>query len=951
MAEMENFNFDTSDTNFAEVSYDGSKVANQALAETDKIYAASYERAKANAIADAEMRSRNYQKFGKLIGQAAEFKKKLDQWNDTKQLEKDQTDGRYVGADGRVYDKDGNVIEGAKPEDIKPPKTEKENKEAEQKVVAEKQLNKESNALKVEAASETTVAVENANEHPENNDAVEEAVDTVKVSNIPTYDENSAASAKKAVNWSSTFVAKNLNTPLSNAMVPGANGRTYNQLFDEDPALAQEALNFWARSALMQSGALDHLKGRHKTKMLADLRKNIDGITNKSLNRKLEEELKLSEVLDVLNLADILVNNPQDASAYFFGTEDDPNSGLLNKFARTAPGGKKDMNYAFAKLGDRLEKAFNEGYIGTAELQMIRDLYFPQAGTKGKQTNLLDLNTTGSKLLDKKLGDLIMRSQKKENDNYEQDKKNKANSGILTIIGGYKEQNKNGQVVTQQQKDKDLAKLAKDLQIPVTSPLLDDLRNYYIPGDYDDDEEARWLILDVQRDGKIDGGDLEGRLAAIKNEKIREATRKRVESILKGFEPTEDFRKKANKRFNALANITADGTVLDPDKATDVVLTIISNMEQDYEILYAEGFAVGGTAQKAHDYAIDKIKAKHDDKNNYVEVIDEKTGEKKMVSPYRAPNMGIKDKDIKSAMLYDRTIDLLNKDMDGTLDSQGFLLGEMDAMPMAIRALKNETGVIPEYYINLSRKTGIHPLKLIKRRMEALGIDPKDADPNDLYFTRFDTFDESLSDRDKKRLNTFPTTSNAIQIVTQNKHGVSLYDTDSITNNPFYDSMSRKNATYDSFVDTTGRSYDLSETTPIQEMSMSDIGGLFSTSKNKSRSGIQYGPKIKVGRYDWNKDTFEAALKRSGLPPDAPFNAKNQNLLLDAHSKNVLYSDNQLTSIGAFTGDSDSQLSIEPVQVDFDESAIWNEEFSTEPFLSPNSLPMGLFDIYILNPQ
>ena len=79
-------------------------------------------------------------------------------------------------------------------------------------------------------------------------------------------------------------------------------------------------------------------------------------------------------------------------------------------------------------------------------------------------------------MLDKKLGDLIMRSQKKENDNYEQDKKNKANSGILTIIGGYKEQNKNGQVVTQQQKDKDLAKVAKDLQIPVTSPLLDDLR-------------------------------------------------------------------------------------------------------------------------------------------------------------------------------------------------------------------------------------------------------------------------------------------------------------------------------------------------------------------------------------------------------------------------------------------------------------------------------------------
>ena len=165
----------------------------------------------------------------------------------------DVTEGNYVGADGKVYGPDGKVIEGAKPEDISPPKTDKENKEAEQKVQAEKNLNKQSNALKVEAAGETTKAIENANEHPEDNDAVEEAVDTLKVSNIPTYDENSAATAKKAVNWTSSFVAKYLNEPVSNAMVPGANGRSYTQLYDEDPALAQEALNFWARSGLMQS--------------------------------------------------------------------------------------------------------------------------------------------------------------------------------------------------------------------------------------------------------------------------------------------------------------------------------------------------------------------------------------------------------------------------------------------------------------------------------------------------------------------------------------------------------------------------------------------------------------------------------------------------------------------------------------------------------------------------
>ena len=949
MAEMEQFNFDTSSTNYAEVSYDGSKVANQALAETDKIYAASYERAKANAIADAEMRSRNYQKFGKLIGQAAEFKKKLDQWNDTKALNEDVAEGNYVGADGKVYGPDGKVIEGAKPEDVSPPKTEKENKEAEQKVEAEKNLNKQSNALKVEAAGETTKAIENANEHPEDNDAVEEAVDTLKVSNIPTYDENSAATAKKAVNWTSSFVAKYLNEPVSNAMVPGANGRSYNQLYDEDPALAQEALNFWARSGLMQSGALDHLKGRHKTKMLSDIRKNIDGITNKSLNRKLEEELKLAEVLDVLSMADILVNNPADAEAYFFGTKDDPNSGLLNKYARGAPGGKKDMNYAFAKLGDRLEKAFDSGYIGTTELQQIRDLYFPQAGTDNKKTNLLGLNTTGSKLLDKKLGDLIRRAQKKDNDAYEAEKKNKANQGTLKLIEGYKAQHKEGKPVTQQQKDKDIAKLAKDLNIPVTSPLLKELTDYYIPGDYDDDEEARWLILDVQRDGKIDGGDLEGRLAAIENETIREETRKRVESIMKGFEPSDANRKKANKRFNAIANIDkGSGEVLDPNKASDVALTMINNMEQDYEDFYAEGFAISNNSTKAHNYAIEKIKAKHEDPKQRVEVLDEK-GNKKMVSPYRAPNMGVKDKDIKSQMLYSKTIELLNKDMDGTLDSDAFLLGEMDALPVAIRSLKNETGVIPEYYLNLSRKTGIHPLKLIKRRMDALGIDPKEADPNDLYFTRFDTFDESLSEKDQQRLNTFPTTSNAIQIITKNKYGDGLFDETAITNNVFYDSMSRKGADYGSFLDTTGRSY--SNTIDVQEMDMDKISSLWTTNK-KTRSGVQYGAKVKVGRYDWNKDTFEAALQRSGLPRDAKFTPENQNILLEAHSKNVLYSDNQLTSIGAFTGDDDSQMSIEPIQIDFEESAVWKEEFdSVDPFSNPNTMPMGLFGIYILQPQ
>ena len=38
---------------------------------------------------------RNFQKFGKLIGQGVEFKKKLDAWNDTRSL-RERSERGYI---------------------------------------------------------------------------------------------------------------------------------------------------------------------------------------------------------------------------------------------------------------------------------------------------------------------------------------------------------------------------------------------------------------------------------------------------------------------------------------------------------------------------------------------------------------------------------------------------------------------------------------------------------------------------------------------------------------------------------------------------------------------------------------------------------------------------------------------------------------------------------------
>mgnify|MGYP001423941817 FL=1 len=926
--EFEQFSFNHSDSNFAEVSYDGSKVANQALAETDKIYAAAYERAKQNALADAETRSRNFQKFGKLIGQGVEFKKKLDAWNDTRSLREDQREGTYEGKDGKIYDTNtGQLVPG------------QDDKAAKENAEAEKELSKEVNQNKVEAESLAAQEVEKNNAAPESKNQATETLDTLTIRNIPTYDENSAATAKKAVNWTSNFVGQNLNTPLSNAAVPGANGRSYNQLMaDNESGLADEALFFWGRSGLMQSGAMSTLKGRHKNKMLDDLRKNINGISTKGLNRKIEEELKLGEVKEILNLSDMLVNNPEMASEYLFGTDDDPNSGLLTRLAHGAPGGKKDMNFAYAKLGDRLDKAFEEGYIGTTELQLIRDTYFTQRGTNGKvKTNLAGVNTPGATLLDNKLGELIMRSQKKDIQKRELEITNKAETAVNSAIEGYKNL-PSDVMLTRDMVTKDLHKIAKDLGLPVTDPKLKKLADYYVPGDYDDEEEARFLLLDAA-DGKIDSGTLEARLAAIQDGDIRKRTKTDAEELISGFKPSSTNVGKANKLFNALVNTKTnkDGSIVvqDPDLASIEDLETITNMGIAYEEEYRQAFIQTNNANKAHQIAVDKIKANYADKDQKAEVIGI-DGKKKTVGPYDVyPPPGQPENDPQRYLLQDKLLDRLNKDDEdysNTLGSDKYLPGEESALPLAVRAFKKQNGQIPEFYLNLSRKTGIHPLKLMKQRVEALGLDPKTIDPEDIYFVKFP--DDGMSERDQKRLNRFPTPSNLVQIMSEE-----IYSGDNM--NIFKDQMAAKGADHDTFRDRTGRSY--SDTFNIQTKSMTEVGELFTSKGN--RSGILTGAGIQIGKYKWNKSTFNAALERSGLPADAPFNAKNQELLLRAHQNEILYGDNQLGSMGSFTGGATYE-SIEPVNIDFDDVDF--DGLGYDSFSMPNSISRGLMNTYYL---
>jgi hypothetical protein len=124
---------------------------------------------------------------------------------------------------------------------------------------------------------------------------------------------------------------------------------------------------------------------------------------------------------------------------------------------------------------------------------------------------------------------------------------------------------------------------------------------------------------------------------------------------------------------------------------------------------------------------------------------------------------------------------------------------------------------------------------------------------------------------------------------------------------------------------------------------MTEIGELFTSKGN--RGGILYGAGIQIGKYKWNKSTFTKALERSGLPADAEFNAKNQELLLRAHQNEILYGDNQLGSMSSFTGGATYE-SIEPVNIDFDDTEF--DGLGYDSFSMPNSISRGLMNTYYL---
>ena len=182
---------DTSDTNFIEMKNQFADATNANIETMDKVYAEHFERAKKDAIALADQRSRNAQKFGELVKQAGSFKQQLDEFNANREYDKskrseegDQT--KTVGREtvAKVLDPTFGQTSAVKP-------SQEETKALE---IKQEATNSDIQGEIVTSQS-TSAAVQTAS--TENN---ERAIEDLTLQNTPSYDQFQVKSQYEAQN-------------------------------------------------------------------------------------------------------------------------------------------------------------------------------------------------------------------------------------------------------------------------------------------------------------------------------------------------------------------------------------------------------------------------------------------------------------------------------------------------------------------------------------------------------------------------------------------------------------------------------------------------------------------------------------------------------------------------------------------------------------------------------
>lgn len=716
--------FDTSDTNYLGAkSTKRTDVINQGIDALTASNEQMYNRMAQDAIAAAEQRSRNFQKFGELIKRGGEFKKELDAWNETRELDQENAGtpeedrskspdskktktiaGTKYSADGVTYETGGvtySVQTGAA-------LSTQEANELHQ----EKAIQMQENKNEVEGIQIINDSVKELEDIPYDIPAKESQV---ALNNVLIDDSLGKNLSLRTTELERTFqdatsTFYNTKIQIGDMEKPMSVNEMQQQGMHSE---ARAAAQWWKKSfyhvnGVYKKGSAGYLPKRYRLKLNKQLKAFEEKLHLAAVDSRLQQQKKTIEFKRKSNLSSELAT---DGVKAIVGDGVDPNSGYLAKYIKQS--GVKDMDAAVNLLLEDFEWLTSKGLVDSKQITQILNEKFPLKGqkTKSGDAKLGTLDDIGNGFLGKRLRAIQHKLAVEE---YKDDKLKKDGEIFSAVADAVETMNgmtntPDGRVA-EADKDKILGEVAQAHGLQADDPRLNDIRNYLTAEDKDDIETARFIREDLNKYGYIENANM--RLNEINDGALKKTLKAEIEAA--------DVLKQ-NKEIVGEYESLIEGDIY--DKGSDEgyrkrefgaeYKTLSLNAKRDFRVIFKNELKTND-AQTAAKNAYDKVNAKINKRENGVAVpIKENPYMKDGTLPEFKKNY---------AQEKNETRQLLQKGISNALNSQEYWPGEKEAIQQAEKYLSGK-GKMPEYYLDLARNIPFYTAhELMEKRLVKLGL-------------------------------------------------------------------------------------------------------------------------------------------------------------------------------------------------------------------------------------
>ena len=715
---------DTSNTNYLEMESSMGDKINEGIANLDRSNAEMFQRMANDAIEAANTRSRNFQKFGELVKQTGQFKKEVDAWNKTRELDqaykdenlekdrsgettetKDFGGGTQYSKDGMFYTQDGvtySVATGGAVT-VQQQKQERAERAEEQKLQVEENTN-EKNGIELIAEAYRNSDKPTITQLESDNALAESMLAASTSNNLAARATELERSFQDSLPtfYQTKIQIGNMEKPMSVYELQKA-GR-----FRE----ARAAQLWWTKSFYMLNGVYERgsdgfLPKRYRLELNKKVKAFNDQIHLSSVNSRFEQNKKALEWQEKSGLV-FDIQNIGVSAIVGDGTE---NSGFIAKHLMET--GQKDPSFAMGKVYEHIEWGSSKGFIKAADITKIRNEQFEL-----KQGGTGTLKDIGNGQLDSMLGALEKKLRIQEVKDMEAEKDAKILEKVNETVASMESiTNTPDGRISEADKNTMLGQVAQELNLPVTDSRLKQIDNFLTAEDKDDIETTRQIDYDLNKYGYLENKNM--RL----NEINDQALRKKYKQIVDDADVLAQ-NKDVIKEYEGLIDGDVYGrTVSDGYKKAELgadYATMSLYAKRDFREKFKQ-YEKGSNANDAARRAYSEVKTKIEDKEGETQVsrpLDQNPYLQDGTAPKYTENY---EKDKANAL------NMLAKDPIGTLNSDQYLPGEKAA---ALQGMKYREGKaqIPEYYLTMAK-----PLKfttaheLLEQRLMKLGLIDEDG--------------------------------------------------------------------------------------------------------------------------------------------------------------------------------------------------------------------------------